>query len=285
LKNKVYFKYTFLRGAYIMYNKPIGIFDSGLGGLTCVKEVIKLLPNEDIIYFGDTSRVPYGTRSKDTIIKYVRQDIKFLQTFDVKMIIVACGTASTVLPEIIGDYDVEISGVVVPASDEAVKLTKNKKIGVLGTIGTINSGKYSEIINSLDDKIEVISQACPLFVPLVENGHLTGELPALAAKEYLQPLIDVNIDTVILGCTHYPLLTNIIQSALGNDVTLVDAGKAAANNAKKYLAELGLQNDADNMGKVRYFVSDDAGGFSKRGGMFLEREITDDVEQINIEEF
>ena len=268
-----------------MYNKPIGIFDSGLGGLTCVKEVIKLLPNEDIIYFGDTSRVPYGTRSKDTIIKYVRQDIKFLQTFDVKMIIVACGTASTVLPEIIGDYDVEISGVVVPASDEAVKLTKNKKIGVLGTIGTINSGKYSEIINSLDDKIEVISQACPLFVPLVENGHLTGELPALAAKEYLQPLIDVNIDTVILGCTHYPLLTNIIQSALGNDVTLVDAGKAAANNAKKYLAELGLQNDADNMGKVRYFVSDDAGGFSKRGGMFLEREITDDVEQINIEEF
>jgi len=293
-----------------MKNRPIGIFDSGLGGLTCVKEVMKLLPNEDIIYFGDTSRVPYGTRSVDTIVKYVRQDINFLKTFDIKMIIIACGTASaTALEAVSGDYDVEILGVVEPACEAAVKLSKSRKIGILGTQGTINSGKYVECIDKLvgagsarpqiqnppsayaatpfakGGKIEVISQACPLFVPLVENGYLSGELPALAAREYLQPLKDAEVDTVILGCTHYPLLSGVIREFLGDDVALVDAGAAAANAAAKRLAELGLENDSDEVGAVKYFVSDDVSGFSKLGGMFLEREITTDVRKINIEEY
>ena len=269
-----------------MKNRPIGIFDSGLGGLTCVKEVMKLLPNEDIIYFGDTSRVPYGTRSVDTIVKYVRQDINFLKTFDIKMIIIACGTASaTALEAVSGDYDVEILGVVEPACEAAVKLSKSRKIGILGTQGTINSGKYVECINRIDGGVTVTAQACPLFVPLVENGYLSGELPALAAREYLQPLKDAEVDTVILGCTHYPLLSGVIREFLGDDVALVDAGAAAANAAAKRLAELGLENDSDEVGAVKYFVSDDVSGFSKLGGMFLEREITTDVRKINIEEY
>jgi len=268
-----------------MSNKPIGIFDSGLGGLTCVREVMKILPNENIIYFGDTSRVPYGTRSRDTIIKYVRQDINFLKKFDIKFIIVACGTASTVLPMIADEFDVEILGVVSPASAEAVRVTKHKKIGVLGTIGTVNSNKYHEGIFKLDSSIEVVSQACPLFVPLVENGHLSGGLPTLAAKEYLQPLKEAKVDTVILGCTHYPLLSNVIREILGNDVNLVDAGRAAALSALERLAELDIENKSDSGGRVQYFVSDDAAGFSKRGGMFLEREITGSVKQINIEDY
>jgi len=268
-----------------MNNQPIGIFDSGLGGLTCVKEVMKTLPNEDIIYFGDTSRVPYGTKSKDTLIKYVRQDIKFLKTFDVKMIIAACGTASTILPELQDEFDIEISGVVIPATKEAVKMSRNKKIGILGTMGTINSNKYCEIINEIDSGIEVVSQACPLFVPLVEDGRLSGELPKMVADEYLQPLKDAGVDTVILGCTHYPLLSNVIGEILGSDVKLIDAGQAAAIASAKRLAELDMENKSDKCGKVQFFVSDDVAGFSKLGGMFLEREIADNVRKINIEEY
>jgi len=269
-----------------MNNKPIGIFDSGLGGLTCVKEVMKLMPNEDIIYFGDTSRVPYGTRSSDTIIKYVRQDINFLKTHDIKMIIIACGTASaTALDAVRGDYDIEILGVVAPACNEAVKRSKNKKIGVLGTPGTINSGKYKQHIHEIDGEIEVISQACPMFVPLVENGYSSGEIPTLIAQDYLKPLIAAGVDTVILGCTHYPLLADVIYDVLGKDIILIDAGKSAALNAAERLAELELENKSDKPGVVQYFVSDNAPNFSTLGGMFLEREITDDVRKIDIEEY
>ena len=268
-----------------MNNQPIGIFDSGLGGLTCVKEVMKLLPNEDIIYFGDTSRVPYGTRSSDTIIKYVRQDINFLKTFDIKMIIIACGTASsTALSAVYNDYDIPIMGVVEPASVDAVSLTKNGKIGVLGTTGTINSGKYSEFICELNPTIEVVSQSCPLFVPLVENGYLNGEIPTLIAREYLKPLIDAEVDTIILGCTHYPLLSDVIYNIVGRDINLVNPGQRAAIYAAETLAYCGA-NTSGKPGTARYFVSDSVEGFSTLGGMFLEREITDNVRKIDIEKY
>jgi len=267
-------------------NNPIGIFDSGLGGLTCVKEVMRLLPNENIIYFGDTLRVPYGTRSAETIVKYVRQDINFLRSFDIKMIIIACGTASaTALSVVHNDYNVDILGVVAPACAEAVQLSVNRKIGVLGTRGTINSDKYNQHINSIAADVEVISQACPLFVPLVENGYLQGDIPALVAQEYLEPLKAAGVDTVILGCTHYPLLSDVIRDILGENVRLVDAGRSAAVAAAKRLTSLGLENDSGEVGHVRYFVSDDPDGFAKLGGMFLERKITDDVRKVDIEEF
>lgn len=160
-----------------MDNRPIGIFDSGLGGLSCVKKVMEIMPHENIIYFGDTGRVPYGTKSRETIKKYVMQDINFLETFDIKFIIIACGTASSAtLPYIKEDINTDIIGVLEPTCKKAVSLTKNKKIGVIGTQGAINSGKYKETIYALDENVEVISKACPMFVPLVENGYTQGEV-------------------------------------------------------------------------------------------------------------
>ncbi len=188
-----------------MDNRPIGIFDSGLGGLTCVREVMNIMPGEDIIYFGDTGRVPYGTRSSATIVKYVRQDINFLRKFDIKFIIIACGTASSAaLPHITTEYDTDIIGVVEPASKMAVNATKNGRIGVLGTKGTINSGKYSQKIRNLNAEIEVISNACPMFVPIVENGYADTEVARILAEEYLDVMIKKNVDTIILGLHPLP---------------------------------------------------------------------------------
>ena len=185
-----------------MDNRAIGIFDSGLGGLTCVREVMNIMPNEDIIYFGDTGRVPYGTRSSATIVKYVRQDINFLRKFNIKFIIIACGTASSAaLPHITTEYDTDIIGVVEPASRAAAAATRNKRVGVLGTQGTINSNKYKDRIYAIDPGIEVVSKACPMFVPVVENGYADSEIATILAREYLKPLIEAEVDTIILGCT------------------------------------------------------------------------------------
>lgn len=267
-----------------MDKRPIGIFDSGLGGLTCVKEVLRLMPNEDVIYFGDTGRVPYGTRSRDTILKYTRQDIKFLRRFDVKYIIIACGTASSAaLPLIEKDYSVEIEGVVKPASSEAVAATKNGKVAVLGTAGTVRSGKYAEVIESLDKGVQVFQKACPMFVPLVENGYTSGKITEEIAKEYLAPVMEFGADTIILGCTHYPILQDVIRKTVGDGVTLINSGAAAARHTKERLAELDLCTDSSARGTAHYFVSDMADGFAELGGMFLEREIDAQVEYIDIE--
>lgn len=269
-----------------MDNRPIGIFDSGLGGLTCVKEVMNIMPNENIIYFGDTGRVPYGTRSSDTIIKYVRQDINFLRQFDIKLIVIACGTASSAaLPYITTEYDTDIIGVVEPASKMAVAATKNGKIGVLGTSGTINSEKYSEQIGNLNPEIKVISRACPMFVPVVENGYANSEVAEILANEYLKVMIENEVDTVILGCTHYPLLRDIIQSVVGTNVTLIDSGAAAAFEAKQIMSERGLFSDREEPGNANYYVSDTIHGFEELGSLFLTKEIVGDVSKIDIEKF
>lgn len=269
-----------------MDNRPIGVFDSGLGGLTCVREIMRIMPNEDIIYFGDTGRVPYGSRSSATIVKYVRQDINFLRRFDIKFIVIACGTASSAaLPHITTEYDTDIIGVVDPASKMAVDATKNGVIGVLGTRGTINSGKYTEKIGNLNSEIKVISNACPMFVPVVENGYADTEIARILAHEYLEPIISGGADTIILGCTHYPLLRRVIQDIVGSGVTLIDSGSAAAYEAKRRMTEEQLLTSKVEEGRARYYVSDTIHGFEELGSLFLSKRIVGDVSKIDIEKY
>ncbi len=269
-----------------MDKRPIGVFDSGLGGLTCVREIMKIMPNEDVIYFGDTGRVPYGTRSRDTIIKYVRQDIRFLKTFDIKAIIIACGTASSAaLPWIADESDAKIMGVVEPAARAAVAATKNKRIGVLGTGATIKYGKYMSNIKDICPDAEVFGKACPMFVPLVENGYTDSEATRIIAREYLDEMKEKEIDTLILGCTHYPLLKSVIGEIMGKEVTLIDSGAVAARAAYDFLNEKNLLNEGNEDGAYRYFVSDSVEDFSTLGSMFLDRPIKESVEKIDIEGF
>ncbi|MBO4940799.1 MAG: glutamate racemase [Clostridia bacterium] len=269
-----------------MDKRPIGVFDSGLGGLTCVKEIMKIMPNEEVIYFGDTGRVPYGTRSRDTIIKYVRQDIRFLKTFDIKAIIIACGTASSAaLPWIEEENDTKVMGVVEPAARAAVAATKNKRIGVLGTGATIKYGKYMSNIKDICPDVEVFGKACPMFVPLVENGYTDSEATRIIAREYLEEMKEKEIDTLILGCTHYPLIKSVIGDIMGKDVTLIDSGAVAARAAYDFLDEKNLLNKGEKNGAYRYFVSDSVEDFSTLGSMFLDRPIKESVEKIDIEGF
>lgn len=268
-----------------MNNQAIGIFDSGLGGLTAVKEIINLLPNEDIIYFGDTGRVPYGSRSAHTLYKYVTQDIRFLKQFNTKMIVIACGTASTVvLPELEG-MGVPIAGVVDEAARVSVLTTKNKKIGVIATQATIASGAYERRIKAFSSDSKIFTKACPLFVPLVENGHTHSKIAYLAAEEYLLPLKEQGIDTLILGCTHYPLLADTIQDIMGDNVSLINSGEQVANYVKRYLSENNMLNESNTSGKYSYYVSDTVAGFEKLGSKFLGRDIVGLVKRIDIEKY
>ena len=191
-----------------MDNRPIGVFDSGLGGLTAVKALRRLLPGEDLIYFGDTARVPYGGRSRETLLKYARQDIAFLRSFDLKAVLIACGTVtSTSLDTLRKDNDLPVLGVVEPSCREALAATNNKKIGMIATLASARSGAYERTLKGLDADVQVVSQPCPLFVPLVENGRFRqGDVVIeTVAREYLTPLMEAGVDTLILGCTHYPL--------------------------------------------------------------------------------
>ena len=228
-----------------MNKNAIGIFDSGLGGLTAVKEIIKLLPHENIVYFGDTGRVPYGTRSAQTLYKYVTQDIRFLKQFNTKMIVIACGTASTVvLPELEG-FDIPIAGVVDEAARASVNESKNKKIGIIATQATISSGAFERRIKAFSDDVVVFNKACPLFVPLVENGHTHSQIARLAVEEYLKPLKDEGIDTLILGCTHYPLLSDIIREYMGENVVLINSGEQVAKYVRRYLENNDMLNKSE----------------------------------------
>lgn len=268
-----------------MDNRAIGIFDSGLGGLTCVKKVMEIMPGENIIYFGDTGRVPYGTRSPQTIVKYVRQDIAFLESFDIKFIIIACGTASSAaLPLIEDEVNTRILGVLDPACRAAVKASKNGKIGVIGTQGTINSGKYLQKIKEINPLVQVFSRACPMFVPLVENGYTKGNIARQIAEEYLNPIKEEGVDTLILGCTHYPLLAEEIQKIMGDNVTLINAGAETALEAKGYLEKADMLCDR-SVGDVKYYVSDSVDGFADLGGVFLEKKIQGDVYKVDIEKY
>ncbi len=268
-----------------MDNRPIGVFDSGLGGLSCVKELMRIMPGEDVIYFGDTGRVPYGSRSQETLMKYVRQDIRFLKSFDIKMIIIACGTASSaVLPWIGDELDTKIMGVVQPASKRATETTKNGKIGVLGTAATVKYGKYVEDIKKLSPKAQVFQKACPMFVPLVENGYVDSDVTEIIAREYLAEIKEKAVDTLILGCTHYPLLKDIIQEVTGDGVELIDSGAAAAQSAYEFLKNADMLN-TKALGEYKYFVSDSTEDFAKLGSIFLSKPIGENVEKIDIEKY
>lgn len=267
-----------------MDNRPIGVFDSGLGGLTVVKEMMRILPNESIVYFGDTGRVPYGTKSPETIIKYAFSDINFLLTFNIKAIVIACGTASSVaLEPACEKYSLPVFSVLRPTALASVKTTKNGKIGIIGTSGTIKSGSYQKIISAYDSKIKCYQMACPLFVPLVENGHTDDEIARLAAKEYLTPLKNAGVDTLILGCTHYPLLKNIIGEVMGDGVSLINSGEVTAQSLSKSLEEEEMLSE--EIANYSYYVSDDPSGFDLLATKFLGKQVTSEPIKIEIEKY
>lgn len=272
-----------------MDRRPIGVFDSGLGGLTAVKEFAKILPNEDIVYFGDTGRVPYGTRSYDTIMRYAKQDIAFLCYRDVKCIVVACGTVSCVAINIGKSLSLPFTGVVRPACYDAARKTKNKKIGVIGTTATINSGAYVTALKDIDNSLEVYSQNCPLFVPLVENNFIdkNDKITKLTVKHYLSELKSKGVDTLIMGCTHYPIIKDAIRAFMGRNVRLIDPGVQTANYVSKLLEQNDMLTDNLNPPDYKFFVSDTPDEFRNVASIFLGDKNTClyDVEQIDIENF
>lgn len=269
-----------------MDNRTIGLFDSGLGGLTVMKELMRLLPSESIVYFGDTGRIPYGTKSVETVIKYTKSDINFLKTFDLKMIVAACGTASSIaLPHLRDQYDIPIMGVIASAARAAARATKNGCVGVIGTVGTIRSGAYRTILEKENPAIRTVSVACPLFVPLVENGFADKEATRLIAAEYLEPIKQSGVDTLILGCTHYPLLREVITSIMGDGVTLINPGACAAWELKEKLTAADMLAETAAEEQYRFYLSDDPADFTRLGSVFLERPISGLAMQIDIEPY
>lgn len=269
-----------------MSEKAIGVFDSGLGGLTAVKELVKVLPQENIIYFGDTARVPYGTRSDETIKRYARQDADFLLSKGVKLIIAACGTVSSVATELYDCLPVPFTGVVIPTATAAVKATRNGKIGIIGTPATVKSGSYKKEILRQNDRITVLQQDCPLFVSLVENGFISADdgIVKLVVERYLSEMKKEGIDTLILGCTHFPIIAQAISDYLGKSVTLIDSGKETALFAANILGSSGILNTSSTLGSCSYYVSDTVEGFRKTADVFLGRSVEDEAVHINIEQ-
>lgn len=267
------------------FNKtsPIGIFDSGIGGLTVAKRIIAMLPNENIVYFGDTARVPYGTKSNEIVIEYSFQDAQFLIDKNVKLIIVACNTASSIaISKLKEKFNIPIIGMIEPGTQLALKSTKNGRIGVIGTNATISNKAYSNELKSLEKNLEIIEKPCPLFVPIAEEGWLDHEATKLIAKEYLQELIDFGIDTLILGCTHYPLLSGVIQEIMGDDVKLIDSGMAASLEVEDYLNGRGVRNDSNQYGTHHFYVSDLPAKFKSVAERFLGTEIKH-IEKIDVD--
>jgi glutamate racemase len=251
-------------------SRPIGVFDSGIGGLTVVRALTRHLPRENVVYFGDTARVPYGPKSPQVVREYSVQDTEFLMTHDVKMIVVACNTVSSVaLDLVMKRAGVPVVGVILPGAKAAVESTRNGRVGVIGTVGTIASNAYVNAIRLLDPGVTVFSQACPLFVPLAEEGWTEHAATELIVKEYLFPLKRERIDTVVLGCTHYPILAGAISRYLGDGVRLIDSGEAAAKEVEGILASGGLSNDSSARPHIQFFVSDIPHKFTEVGERFL----------------
>ncbi len=268
-----------------MDTRPIGVFDSGLGGLTAVRELARIMPEEDLVYFGDTGRVPYGGRSRDILVRYARQDVAFLRTFDPKAIVIACGTVSTTALDVLQEEnDIPIFGVVAPAAHAAARVTRNGRVGLIGTRASIRSGAYERALDHLRPGVRVTARACPLLVPLVENGRFQpGDVVAeTVVSEYLAPVRAAEADTLILGCTHYPLMKPIVGAYMGPGVTLVDVGEQCARWVKRQLELDGLRNERPGAGRHRYYVSDSTEDFTALASVFLGEDMTGEVEQIDI---
>ena len=269
-----------------MDKRPIGVFDSGLGGLTAVKELRRILPNEDIVYFGDTGRVPYGTRSDETIIKYARSDMDFLLKHDPKRVLIACGTVSTVALGLLKmEYSLPIDGVVEAAVRAAASATKNGRVGVMGTQATIRSGAYERLLKKEESGIETFSAACPLLVPLVENGRLSPDdiVISTVVGEYLGKIKAAGVDTLIMGCTHYPLLEPVVAAFMGEGVKLISPGREAAVLIASEQEQSGSANSPDHKGGAEYFVSDSVKGFADLAETFLQEKVTGRVSRVDIE--
>lgn len=265
-----------------MNNKYIGIFDSGIGGLTVVKSIIETMPDENIIYFGDTAHVPYGTRSKEQITEYVMNDVKFLSGFDLKAVVIACNTADSIAREKVeAEYPLPVFGVVEPASEKAAKTTENNKIGVIATNATVGSGAYERKIKAFNPDALVFSLACPLLVPLVEEGRFKkgDKVIEKVLTEYLTPLGEQGIDTLVLGCTHYPLLHDIISDIMPG-VNIISSSVAAAAKLKASLEEMDMRSGTAESDR-KYFVSDNAEYFEKLATVFMG-DLVGTVEHVEI---
>lgn len=249
---------------------PIGVFDSGIGGLTVLKEIMRQLPNESAIYFGDTARVPYGSKSKKTVLKYSKQIVRFLMTKQVKAIVVACNTASALgLEEIRKEIDIPIIGVVEPGAYMAAEMTETNNIGIIGTDSTVKSGIYNECLRKIKPEVTVVSKACPLFVPLVEEGLWDDRITEDIASRYLQELKEYDIDALVLGCTHYPLLRRLIGREMGEHVKLVNPAYETAKSLKHLLEDSNILNKDDDKAKYDYYVSDGVEKFITFAGAVL----------------
>lgn len=259
----------------------IGVFDSGMGGLTAIKQLVKIMPGEDIVYFGDTGRVPYGTRSRDTIIKYACQDVRFLLSKNVDAILIACGTVSANALEVLRrEFNVPIYGVVEAAAEKACELTRNGVVGIIGTNATVQSGAYVKHIESINRNIKTVSTPCPLFVPLVENGFTdeNNEITRLTCEHYLKEIKESGADTLILGCTHYPIIADIISKVLPG-VSLVNTGAEAANRLFSQI------KGSSGQGRIEYYVSDDVEFFRNTASTFLEMPVGENVFKVDIERY
>ncbi len=271
-----------------MDTRPIGVFDTGLGGLTAVRVLRRILPEEDLIYFGDTARVPYGGRSRETLLKYARQDLRFLRSFDLKAVLIACGTVSTTSLDVLqAENDLPVIGVVEPACRRALAVTKNRRVGMIATLASVRSGAYEAALRRLDPGVEVLGHPCPLFVPLVENGrvHPGDVVIETVAREYLEPLLEWGCDTLILGCTHYPLLEEILAGICGPGVALVSAGEECAFELKRLLSAQGLRAPEDRRGTAEFYVSDQAEDFEEAASLFLAEDIHHMARRIDIDQY
>ncbi|MBA4251596.1 MAG: glutamate racemase [Chlorobiaceae bacterium] len=263
--------------------KPIGVFDSGIGGLTVVRKLSSTLPNENIVYFGDTARVPYGSKSNETVIEYSIQNTKFLIEKNVKAVVVACNTASSVaIPELRKRFSIPIIEMINPGATAALKATRNNKIGVIGTRATINNKAYSKEIKKFNENVEVFEVACPLFVPLAEEGWIDHKATYEIAEEYLKPFKEFGIDTLVLGCTHYPILAKVIQEVIGDDVMLIDSGVASSEIVRAEIDRIGLTTNSNTLGNQNFYVSDLPIKFKEIAELFLGREIKN-VQKVDVE--
>lgn len=269
-----------------MDNRAIGVFDSGLGGLTVFKEITAHLPGESVIYFGDNGRAPYGTKSRDTVIKYTLQDIRFLLNHDIKMIVIACNTMSAYYETVKKSLDIPVIEVIGAGAVTAVSETKNRRIGVIGTTATVNSGAYQKAINKLDNNIEIYQKACPLFVPLVEEGQdwWENDIAMRIAEEYLTPLKKTEVDTLVLGCTHYPLLQKTISAVMGEGVKLVSSALEVARVVKKTISENNMQRDERYKPVYRYYTSDSVEKFEPLCSAILGKTVNS-AEKVDIEKY
>jgi glutamate racemase len=250
--------------------EPIGVFDSGMGGLTVVREIMNQLPNESIIYFGDTARVPYGPKSPDTVLRYSREIASYLRGEGVKALVVACNTATAhALPALRREFDFPIVGVIEPGARAAAAATRSQRVGVIGTAGTIKSRAYEKEIRKLLPDVSLTAQACGLFVPLVEEGWLDTEPTRAIARNYLAPFVTAEVDTLVLGCTHYPLIKTVIGNVVGRDVRLIDSAHETAREAAQVLHDNELQNESPNDARYRFIASDAPDTFLQLGQRFL----------------